>query len=108
MDWRRHITLIFKEAMNNVLKHSRGQNATLRVKLERNYLVITLEDDGKGLPESLISESQHGSIEIDSPGNGLNNMQFRAQKILGRINFLSNGSNGTIVKFSGEIPHIGN
>jgi signal transduction histidine kinase/streptogramin lyase len=108
MDWRRHITLIFKEAMNNVLKHSRGQNATLRVKLERNYLVITLEDDGKGLPESLISESQHGSIEIDSPGNGLNNMQFRAQKIQGGINFLTNGSKGTIVKFSGEIPHIGN
>jgi ligand-binding sensor domain-containing protein/signal transduction histidine kinase len=108
MDWRRHMTLIFKEAMNNVLKHSRGQNATLRIKLNRNQLEITLEDDGRGLPVSIFSENHDGAVEIDSPGNGLNNMQLRAQKIQGMIHFLNNGPHGTIVRFTGEIPHIGN
>jgi signal transduction histidine kinase len=102
------MTLIFKEAMNNVLKHSRGQNATLRIKLNRNQLEITLEDDGRGLPVSIFSENHDGAVEIDSPGNGLNNMQLRAQKIQGMIHFLNNGPHGTIVRFTGEIPHIGN
>jgi len=35
-------------------------------------------------------------------------MRLRAQKLNGEVSFLPGGSNGTIVKFSGEIPQIGN
>lgn len=109
MDWRRHITLIFKEAMNNVLKHSQCQNATLSILMNHNHLEITLEDDGKGIPKAILSgDNSDQGTEIDSPGNGLNNMRLRAQKLNGKISFLPGASNGAIIKFSGEIPQMGN
>jgi signal transduction histidine kinase len=109
MDWRRHITLIFKEAMNNVLKHSQCQNVTLTILMNHRHLEIILEDDGKGIPKAVFSgNNTEPETEINSPGNGLNNMRLRAQKLNGEVTFLPGSSNGTMIKFSGEIPQIGN
>lgn len=109
MDWRRHITLIFKEAMNNALKHSQCRNATLKIRLDGFSLEITLEDDGKGIPAAIFAGNGSDSdADIDSPGNGLNNMRFRAEKLGGKVAFPANRTGGTIVKFSGEIPQTGN
>jgi ligand-binding sensor domain-containing protein/signal transduction histidine kinase len=48
MDERRHITLLFKEAMNNILKHAECRTVTLEVTTEANAVTIALRDDGKG------------------------------------------------------------
>ncbi len=96
MEWRRHLILIFKEAMNNILKHAQCENVALGFNFKNNFLKITLIDDGTGLPEN-----NH------SNGKGLRNMQNRATSINGKLIISSNTGEGTTLKFTGEIPQTG-
>lgn len=108
-DWRRHLTLLFKEAMNNALKHARCRNVTLTVRLQERRLEIDLCDDGVGLPAGkLLPESTdaNGDGETDSTdsGNGLRNMRYRAGKLGGTVGFLTDNGKGTCIRFNGNIP----
>ena len=87
MDWRRHLTLIFKEGMNNILKHAQCQNVTLAFEMKEGRLQISLSDDGEGLP-----------VKQSSSGNGLQNMKKRAQKINGSLTLLSSPHEGTTIQ----------
>ncbi|GAB4403763.1 MAG: hybrid sensor histidine kinase/response regulator transcription factor [Bacteroidia bacterium] len=70
MHVRRHLLLIFKEAMNNVLKYARASELHLTAELTGDQLRLRLRDDGIGFdPEAL------GHV------NGLHNMQRRAAEI---------------------------
>lgn len=65
---KQHLARIFKEALNNVAKHSGADFAEVVFKQEKNKLLLTIRDQGRGFdPDSA------------APGNGLNNMQLRAQ-----------------------------
>jgi signal transduction histidine kinase/streptogramin lyase len=86
MDTRRHITSIFKEGMNNALRHAHCEHVTLRVRTQAEEFEITLEDDGRGY------ERPPGRT-----ANGLNNMELRAQKIDGTIRFASRLGNGSTI-----------
>src|SRR5258708_23708045 len=55
VDWRRHLTLIFIEAMNNVVKHSECRNASLEIVRRNGSIEITLTDDGRGVPAHTIA-----------------------------------------------------
>lgn len=92
MDWRRHLTLIFKEAMNNILKYANCSNVTLTVELNNKTIHMTVEDDGKGF-----------NLDKIKKGRGLKSMKIRAQNLKGSINVSSNYDNGTIVEFIGEL-----
>ena len=96
MEWRRHLILIFKEGMNNILKHAHCKNVTLSFNYKNGILKINLMDNGSGF-----SENNH------SNGKGLRNMQNRAESINGKIKIISNSGNGTTLKFTGEIPQTG-
>lgn len=110
-DWRRHLTLLFKEAMNNTLKHAQCKNVILDVSLKGKHLEVVLADDGIGLPEEHYTNNgkagQNGQkfyYAKSSSGNGLNNMKFRTQQIDGNIEFLPNDKKGMLIRFSGELP----
>lgn len=90
MDWKRHLVLIFKEAMHNALKHSHCQNVNLAFRLENGTLHISLTDDGSGFVKN---EKRQGY--------GIGNMQNRAEKIGGILSI--NGLEGTCVQFQGEL-----
>lgn len=90
MDWKRHLVLIFKEAMHNSLKHSACKNVTLKFLTQNKSMEIKLTDDGNGFIQN--EEKQ---------GYGIGNMQNRAKKIGGSLSI--NGLTGTCVKFSGEL-----
>jgi len=92
MDWRRQITLSFKEAMNNVLKYARCSNVEIKFQLDGENLQITLKDDGAGF-----------DIVKESKGRGLRNMQSRADNIKGKIDIVSEIGHGTTVIFNGKI-----
>ena len=95
MDWRRHIILIFKEAMNNCLKHAECQTVKLEFAVVANNLQIRLIDDGKGLPP-------------ETPdGNGLRNMKKRANKINGTLKLISNSGKGTQIQFTSQNLAVG-
>ncbi len=105
-DMRRHITLIFKEAMNNSLKHSGAKNILLSVKTLNDLLIIELIDDGKGIEGLLGSEATipNGQpLPTDFRGNGLRNMVLRAQKIQANICLFPHQPNGSIVKLTIKI-----
>ncbi|MEM6261684.1 MAG: two-component regulator propeller domain-containing protein [Bacteroidota bacterium] len=86
MDQKRHIMLIFKESMNNSLKHASASQAKLTVTHGLHNLHIEFSDNGKGF-----------NTEADLRGNGLPNLRSRAQKIDASLSILSSGK-GTKVE----------
>jgi ligand-binding sensor domain-containing protein/two-component sensor histidine kinase len=88
MEYKRHILLIFKELMNNSLKHSDCTSVCLTINEAAQNLKITLADNGAGF---------NSSDEYD--GDGLKNIYSRANKISGKISVHSN-NRGTSVMLS--------
>jgi ligand-binding sensor domain-containing protein/two-component sensor histidine kinase len=93
VDWKRHLALIFKEGMNNSLKHSNGEKVQLDSHLEGDEIEIVLSDNGKGFADN-----------PKSKGNGLKNMRDRAEKLASSIFIDSNPGEGTKISFKGKFP----
>lgn len=93
---RRHLLLIFKEAMHNSLKHANAQQVTFTVSRTTNELQLLLRDDGDGLTSNL-----------ESSGQGLRNMQDRAKKIGGQLAFKTPQEGGCEVQLLLQIPQMG-
>jgi ligand-binding sensor domain-containing protein/signal transduction histidine kinase len=93
VDWKRHLALIFKEGMNNSLKHSNSEKVQLDSHLEGDEIEIVLTDNGKGFAE-----------DPQSRGNGLKNMRDRAEKLASSIFIDSNPGEGTKISFKGKFP----
>lgn len=90
MHWRRHLTLLFKESMNNILKHAACRNVTFEVRAHREAFEIILSDDGRGFDTALYT-----------PGKGLRNMRSRAKKIDCKLRIDSKVEQGTTVRLTG-------
>jgi signal transduction histidine kinase len=93
MDWKRHLMLIFKEGMNNSLKHSKSKKVSLTSNIKDDEFELVLEDDGIGF----ISDTK-------SKGNGLRNMKQRAANLNADIQIESNPGTGTKLSFKGKFP----
>jgi len=91
MDVKQNLYLIFKEAINNSIKHSNCNHITLEANFRSDVLEISLTDDGNGFDASILSK-----------GNGLKNMENRAVQIKGRIKIKSSKESGTSVRFIGK------
>jgi len=86
---RHGIFLAFKEALNNVVRHSGASEVTLKINIIKNELIISIADNGRGF--------ECGS---GNPGNdGLTGMRDRLQKLDGVCNISSRPGQGTIVEF---------
>jgi ligand-binding sensor domain-containing protein/two-component sensor histidine kinase len=82
-DVRREVYLIFKEAVNNLIRHSSCTRAEIAISIDYSNLTVQIEDNGKGLCE-----------RQNEPGNGLRSMNERAQRIGGRIQFAAREGGG--------------
>lgn len=83
---RRQIYLIFKEAINNLARHSNCDQAEISLRVEGGWLQMRIADNGRGFDPTQISE-----------GNGLRSLQVRAESIGGNIEIESAPDKGTIV-----------
>jgi signal transduction histidine kinase/ligand-binding sensor domain-containing protein len=93
-DLRREIYLIFKETLNNLVKHSHCENAEIEFRLDACEFIFTVIDDGQGFnPEKNGSSTGRG-------GNGLINMRKRAKNLGGNYRIESKIGTGTIVTLS--------
>jgi signal transduction histidine kinase len=101
MNWRRHLTLIFKEGMNNVLKHAACKNVTLEMMMKYDHLVISLADDGKGFN----GKGDYGTN--GESGRGLSSMANRATKLQGELIVITHLGRGTTIQFKARIPQLG-
>lgn len=89
----RHLIFLFKEAMSNTLKHARATSGTLRFDRRPDQIAIQWEDNGVGMV-----------IDSSYTGNGLLNIQDRARKIGGRVNFSTAPGQGTRIVFLMAVP----
>lgn len=75
---KQNLYLIFKEAINNIVKHAHATEVKVELQEDKNGFSLRIEDNGKGLAST-------ESIR----GNGLRNMRRRAAAINGSIEFNS-------------------
>lgn len=85
-DVRREIYLIFKEAMNNIARHSGCRNALAHLSMGPSELRLEVCDDGAGFHRS---DAERGD------GHGLSTMKARAERIGGRVSVVSDTGSGT-------------
>jgi signal transduction histidine kinase len=89
---RRHVLLILKEALRNVVKHARATQVNVHLNIDGHNLSLVVADNGCGLPAN-------GGRRF---GNGLINMRSRAEEIGGVLDVGSETPHGTRV--SARIP----
>jgi signal transduction histidine kinase len=70
LEERRNLYLIFKEAVNNLVKYSHATRASITLINEKNAIRLTIRDDGRGF-----------DLSEDTQGNGLKNMKRRAMEM---------------------------
>lgn len=67
-----HLYRIAQEAVANALRHGACQNLELALRRQDGALVLTIADDGRGMPADALSRSE---------GIGLHSMNYRAEAI---------------------------
>ena len=96
VETRKNIYLICKEAINNAVKYSEGSMIELSVTRTEDIMEFTIKDDGIGFDPDNIKR-----------GNGLNNMQQRADDIGAEIRFQKNSMSGTTLFLKCKIAQMG-
>jgi len=86
---RRNLFMAIKEAINNVLKHSRANEITLTITRKGEGLTVSIHDNGIGFDP----------LKVSNPGNGIKNMNDRMNEIGGKFNISSTPSNGCLIEF---------
>ena len=94
-DMKRHFFLIFKETLNNMIRHSQCTTAEITLGNEANFLVMKISDNGKGFD---LPETTHG--------HGLRNMRKRAAEMNGKLQIQSVPGKGTTLIL--KVPLIRN
>jgi signal transduction histidine kinase len=87
IDYRRHLYLFVKEAINNIAKHSEANRVDLSLYLQQNTIFLIIKDNGKGFDP-----------KASKNGNGLMNFQRRANHLRGKCEINSVIDEGTEVK----------
>jgi signal transduction histidine kinase len=82
---RRNVYMVVKEALNNILKHSKATEVNISLKREKEGLSLYIQDNGTGIDFEKLRRF----------GNGLINMKKRMEKM--HILFSIENNNGTLV-----------
>jgi signal transduction histidine kinase/ligand-binding sensor domain-containing protein len=85
MEYSRNVTMIYKELLNNVLKHAFATKVTFTWEMISNQKIeIVLTDNGKGF-----------DMQNTGNGYGIKNIKNRATRLMGNIVITSTGGVGT-------------
>jgi signal transduction histidine kinase len=94
MEFKQNLYLIFKEGINNAIKHSGCKKIFLEASLNKDVVEMILRDDGLGF-----NTGEQGT------GNGIMNMTNRA-KTIGSDLSINSSREGTTIRFTGRIGGI--
>ncbi len=86
---RREIFLIFKEAVNNLVRHSGCAKAEIEFRLADDCLILIVSDNGRGF-----------DVLRESDGHGLSSMQERTKGLGGDLELVSERGAGTKLTFT--------
>jgi signal transduction histidine kinase/ligand-binding sensor domain-containing protein len=88
-DLRREVLLVFKEAVNNSVRHAQCSTIRVSVRVAAGRLTLTLADNGRGFVDT-----------GDGDGNGLRSMHARAQRLGGELEVSAVSGGGTQITMS--------
>lgn len=86
---RKELFLIYKEAINNVLKYAQADDVYIQFKKEGGLLIMEITDNGVGF-----------DTETPNDGNGMFTMRERARALNGSLSITSKSGKGTTVQLS--------
>jgi PAS domain S-box-containing protein len=86
-----HLYRIAQEAINNAIKHGQASEIILSLSSANGQIVLTVKDNGKGLPKANGSHKPSG-------GMGMRVMNYRAAMIGANVQVESPDDGGTLVK----------
>jgi signal transduction histidine kinase len=93
MEYSRNIPMIFKELLNNILKHAHANQVTLSLEdIDRSNIHMTLKDNGCGFEQAEARK-----------GQGINNVLTRIKRVGGDMNIKSCKGQGTEVSLKIKI-----
>ncbi|MBI3949884.1 MAG: ATP-binding protein [Acidobacteria bacterium] len=88
---RRHIYLIFKEAVNNIVRHANATAVLLTLNVSGRQLLAEISDNGRGFESGRLPTGS----DRNRGGHGLRNMRARADQLGGQLRIDSAPGNGT-------------
>lgn len=80
-EFRQHLFLLYKEIINNIIKHSRAEKVDILYKQINDHFVLYVKNDG-------VAEENKEAV---STGQGLRNIKMRAELIHGTVEIRRNG-----------------
>jgi signal transduction histidine kinase len=95
LDAKRHLFLFYKEAIHNVLKHSRANKVSVRLWDEDDKLALEIIDNGIGIP----------MLDNNRPAT-VNKLQDRARVLEGVLQITSSKANGTHIRLFVKRSHL--
>ncbi len=81
---KRNLILLVKEIINNIAKHAEANMVWITIEQNQKNISLTVKDNGIGF-----------NVEVKNQGNGLKNMQKRAQEMQSKISLTSSVGAGT-------------
>lgn len=87
IETRRSLYLVFKEAINNAVRHSGCWRISVVLSLNRDSLLLEVSDNGLGF-----------DLTTERDGNGLFNMRRRAEALDGKLDVESSIGSGSTVR----------
>ena len=88
MEYSRNITMIYKELLNNALKHAEAGQVILHwAYVDKDEISLRLTDNGKGFSSNTLSK-----------GHGMHNIKARAKRINAELVIVSEEGKGTSVE----------
>ena len=91
---RRDLFLIFKEAVNNAVRHAQSSRVDVQIVAERSAVTIEVADNGRGFDRADLAD-----------GHGLDSMRHRSERIAATLEIESSPGRGTVVRVT--VPRTG-
>jgi signal transduction histidine kinase len=101
---RRHVLLVFQEAINNIARHADARHVTLALRIANDRLEVEIRDDGHGfaLPETAArpvdARGAPAAPDAEGAGRGMQNMMARARELRGSLQVGSAAGGGTWIR----------
>lgn len=88
-----HLFHIVQEGVHNAVRHGEATAITITMRVDKNRLTLTVQDDGRGIPP-----------DLETRGMGLRIMGFRANMIHAVLDIRTPEDGGTVVQVSLSNP----
>jgi PAS domain S-box-containing protein len=93
---RREVFLLFKEAVNNMVRHSGCSEADIDFSVCDQQLVLRISDNGCGF-----------DVGVAGTGHGVRSMRGRTEALGGHLDVLSEAGRGTMLTFTIPLTGLG-